>query len=78
MELVAPREGRVSRNTIGLGECFRTVVAPREGRVSRNVPNPVTLIPFRVAPREGRVSRNDNPVGCACVLLGRAPRGACE
>ena len=34
--LVAPREGRVSRNVIGRVIKIKTEVAPREGRVSRN------------------------------------------
>ena len=57
--VVAPREGRVSRN--GLwdqdGEKLQ-IVAPREGRVSRNAYNKVLSGAVSVAPREGRVSRN--------------------
>ena len=34
--LVAPREGRVSRNIEIRGEAYSGAVAPREGRVSRN------------------------------------------
>ena len=34
--LVAPREGRVSRNLIISVMCGSKYVAPREGRVSRN------------------------------------------
>ena len=34
--LVAPREGRVSRNILGIRNKWLKIVAPREGRVSRN------------------------------------------
>ena len=34
--VVAPREGRVSRNQEEVREASETAVAPREGRVSRN------------------------------------------
>ena len=34
---VAPREGRVSRNSIEYIREIGIIVAPREGRVSRNV-----------------------------------------
>ena len=33
---VAPREGRVSRNSASIGSVAGARVAPREGRVSRN------------------------------------------
>ena len=34
--LVAPREGRVSRNVVDIDNNGLKIVAPREGRVSRN------------------------------------------
>ena len=34
---VAPREGRVSRNTTDARKGYFCLVAPREGRVSRNI-----------------------------------------
>ena len=37
MQVVAPREGRVSRNFPGPVGSGRAFVAPREGRVSRNL-----------------------------------------
>ena len=57
--LVAPREGRVSRNYHSDRRLKSSaIVAPREGRVSRNL-NSLTLTRVcQVAPREGRVSRN--------------------
>ena len=56
--LVAPREGRVSRNVKDIAKRPKILVAPREGRVSRNF-LPLLQPPFfNVAPREGRVSRN--------------------
>ena len=58
--IVAPREGRVSRNVIPKPFFPLVVVAPREGRVSRNRPSHRTSARCLVAPREGRVSRNNN------------------
>ena len=57
--LVAPREGRVSRNlTTPRKRCRIEIVAPREGRVSRNELLAGLSAGILVAPREGRVSRN--------------------
>ena len=57
-ELVAPREGRVSRNTGPARPSTKERVAPREGRVSRNMAHITNDSDMHVAPREGRVSRN--------------------
>ena len=57
-DLVAPREGRVSRNPILLPDEAVRRVAPREGRVSRNYAGIEKIRSVGVAPREGRVSRN--------------------
>ena len=52
MLLVAPREGRVSRNGTEMYTDVMTGVAPREGRVSRNDNIAVLLCEeFRRAPR---------------------------
>ena len=56
--IVAPREGRVSRNVSAIMFFKCNSVAPREGRVSRNLSISVTFSKLFVAPREGRVSRN--------------------
>ena len=50
--LVAPREGRVSRNPHFSVEWYAKAVAPREGRVSRNRLDAVLKILYlRRAPR---------------------------
>ena len=56
--VVAPREGRVSRNDENGVINPQMTVAPREGRVSRNLMKRGVSMPRKVAPREGRVSRN--------------------
>ena len=48
--VVAPREGRVSRNACNLHLAVLLEVAPREGRVSRNVFDALGVL-------EGRLSR---------------------
>ena len=58
MFFVAPREGRVSRNGMGVEQNGALGVAPREGRVSRNLDVRAKRHLMDVAPREGRVSRN--------------------
>ena len=72
--MVAPREGRVSRNVTVLSTNLPISVAPREGRVSRND----DIAGGSVAPREGRVSRNDTICFFVKFKISRAPRGACE
>ena len=56
--VVAPREGRVSRNVPDAASGTGVEVAPREGRVSRNLMWRALMDEKDVAPREGRVSRN--------------------
>ena len=77
--LVAPREGRVSRNSSEYVAAADKPVAPREGRVSRNFPDckRCPYLPI-VAPREGRVSRNLLESENTEAVPSRAPRGACE
>ena len=78
--MVAPREGRVSRNNSLIGGIKKwSIVAPREGRVSRNQQEFTTANDEYVAPREGRVSRNTRKTtGRRQPRARRAPRGACE
>ena len=56
--IVAPREGRVSRNPRRSQSIPGHPVAPREGRVSRNGKGNKEQEVYLVAPREGCVSRN--------------------
>ena len=50
--MVAPREGRVSRNSDICTKCFYVIVAPREGRVSRNADRGSGILKrYRRAPR---------------------------
>ena len=62
IDMVTPREGRVSRNCNNLRNAIfqnRSGVTPREGRVSRNfLALRAAIRRFKVTPREGRVSRN--------------------
>ena len=72
--VVAPREGRVSRNFIRADLSGTDIgVAPREGRVSRNVKCHLSSPAAPVAPREGRVSRNSSLLNSVLLVL-VAPR----
>ena len=77
VQIVTPREGRVSRNAAVMLANLLAKVTPREGRVSRNH-GIVIAGRSMVTPREGRVSRNVKEEALTLDNDSHAPRGACE